>query len=470
MLFKHSIIYILAKLIPGLVAFAALSLYTHLLSPEEYGVYTLIFSSGVFLYGVLFSWLPAGTLRFWSNSEFNEKTFISTLSLSYIRIFIAISLVSIVGIVLFWGDPIAKWIALTFFLLNALTLFAITQTIFSAKIKPLNYAFLTISYSVLALCLGAGLAYFGLGSTGVIIGITLGTSIPAFFVFKRIWLPFDKSSFDKTLFKKLFTYGLPLAAAAFVEEITKVSDRFMLASFKGTSEAGYYAAGYDLSGNSILMIMSAINLAAYPVVIKLLDTEGKDIAMDYFREYVILLLGISIPAVVGLNLVGADLVSLLIDEEFQPAVIYLLPWVSIAIFLLGLQVFYFDLAFQLGNRTVSAVKIAVVISVINVILNFWLIPTMGIKGAAIATISSFSVGTVISFYLGKKCFELPIPWVDFFKILISSFVMGLSLWWLQDLRGWGWLVIQLAVGGGSYLAMMFIFNILGIRTKIIARL
>ena len=157
----------------------------------------------------------------------------------------------------------------------------------------------------------------GYGATGVIFGIALGTSIPALFVFKRLWLPYKKADFNKGLFKRLLTYGIPLAAAALVEEITKVSDRFMLAGIQGKDQAGLYAVGYDLSGNSILMIMSAINIAAYPVIIKLLDNEGVKAATDYFRHYVILLLGVSIPAVIGLNLVGPNLVHLLIDLDYQ---------------------------------------------------------------------------------------------------------------------------------------------------------
>jgi len=464
MLFRHSSIYILAKLIPGLMAFAALSLYTHLLSPDEYGVYTLIFSAAVLLHNVIFSWLPAGSLRFWSNQEFKSGIFTSTLATIYLRILAILVIFVLVGVSIYWNQSVSGWIISTFLLLVSLALFTITQTLFSARIEPFNYALLTISYASLSLGFGATFAYLGYGATGVVAGITLGTLIPALFSFKKVWLPLSLKAYESKLFKRFVTYGMPLAAAALVEEITKVSDRFMLAILQDKSQAGFYAAGYDLSGNSILMIMSAINLAAYPVIIKLLESDGMKPAMDYFKKYVVLLLGISIPAVVGLNLVGADLVSLLIDEEFQPAVLFLLPWISSAIFLMGIQVFYFTLAFQLGNQTLSSVKIALIIAIINVGLNYWLIPTMGIKGAAIATITSFLLGSILSAYLGQKCFKLPFPWKDFLKIIISSLIMGICLWWIKDLRGWGWLILQLMIGGMSYLVMMLAFNILDIRT------
>lgn len=466
MLFKHSLIYILAKLIPGLMAFAALSIYTHLLSPDEYGLYTLLFTGVIFLHNTIFNWLPSGTLRYWSSAKYSDSQFTNTLAVSYFKIISFLFIVVVIAAYFYWGMQQVIWIISGYLFLLALALFTITQNIFSASIQPVQYAFLTISYSILALCFGSLLATLGYGPTGVIFGIALGTFIPALFVFKKIWLPFNTKEFNPELFKRLLSYGLPLAAAALVEEVTKVTDRFMLAGIRGKSDAGLYAVGYDLSGNSILMIMAALNVAAYPVIIKLLDTEGIKAATNYFRNYVVLLLAVSIPAVVGLNLVGPNLVHLLIDIEYQASVIFLLPWITVAIFLMGLQVFYFDLAFQLGQKTIASVKIAIVIAIVNVGLNYKLIPDMGIHGAAIATICSFAVGCVLSAYYGRKYFTLPFPISDIIKIIISTLIMLCCLWWFKNHQGWGWLLLQLLIGVSSFLLLMVSFNILKAREYI----
>ena len=466
MLLKNSIIYGLAKAIPAVVAFAALSLYTHLLSPEEYGLYTLLLTGTVFIHNVLFAWLPAGTLRFWTSNEHDETTFLTTIAVSYFRILLMLLIISILGIIYYYGEEEAVWIMNAFLLLLALALFTITQNLFSAKILPLNYAYLTISYSLLSISIGGLLAYLGYGPSGVITGVALGTLLPALFMFKQTWSSYRKPTYSKGLLKKLLIYGLPIASANLLEELTKVSDRFMLAGMQDKAQAGLYAVGYDLSGSSILMIMSVINLAAYPVIIKLLEEGKTQESNDYFRQYTIALLAISIPAVAGLNLVGPDLIYLLIDEQFQESVIFLLPWVTSAIFLMGLQVFYFDLAFQLGHHTMGIAKIGVVIATVNIGLNYWLIPIMGIQGAAIATLSSFMVGSILSAIMGKKHYSLPVPYKSFIKIIVATLFMTLCLWWLKDYRGWGWLLIQLAVGAFSYLVMVVALNLLDIQGHI----
>jgi O-antigen/teichoic acid export membrane protein len=169
---------------------------------------------------------------------------------------------------------------------------------------------------------------------------------------------------------------------------------------------------------------------------------------------------------VGLNLVGPDLIYLLIDERFQESVIFLLPWVTSAIFLMGLQVFYFDLAFQLGDHPMGIAKIGVVIATVNIGLNYWLIPIMGIQGAAIATLSSFMVGSILSAIMGRKYYTLPVPYKSFVKIILATLFMAFCLWWVKDFRGWGWLLLQLTVGALSYLAIIIAFNLLDIKKQI----
>jgi len=79
MLINHSLIYLLSRIIPGVFALIALSLYSHLLSPYEYGIYSLLLSVSVFTHNLLIDWLSSGTLRFWPDPKFNEKEFINTL-------------------------------------------------------------------------------------------------------------------------------------------------------------------------------------------------------------------------------------------------------------------------------------------------------------------------------------------------------------------------------------------------------
>ena len=469
MLLKNSGIYILAKTIPGLMAFSALAVYTHLLTPSEYGIYTLIFSAALFLHSAIYNWLPVGLMRFWPGGTYTDTSFVSTLGVLYFRLSIPVLICTALAIAIAgmqWALPILAGLLL----LTGFATLAVGQQMLSAQMRPNSYALMTISYSILALSIGGLMAYLGFGPVGVVLGVACGMLAPALLISAKSWALFDRSTYSPELTGKLLMYGTPLAASFFMDEIANVSDRYMLAWMSGEAEAGKYAVGYDLAGNSILMIMNAVNLAAYPMIVKLLDTKGKQAALEYFNTYVILLLGISIPAVMGLSLVGPGLVDLLIGEEYQASVKMLLPWVASAIFFMGLGAFYAHLPFQLGNSNFGIFKIAAFTAVVNIILNLILIPRMGMFGAAIATLLSFMISSGLGFYLGKKVFPIPFPSRDVIKIVIATLVMGACLYWVKDLRGWHWLFLQLMLGLAAYGAAGYLLNIGGVRQLLAARL
>ena len=458
-----------AKIIPGLMAFTALSVYTHLLTPEQYGVYTLIFTAAMFVNTSVFNWLPVGMVRFWPGGTFSEKTFISTMGVLYR----ALSLpVIILAVIIAWIiDP--QWIPYLIAWLILLCGFVSHRfglMLKTAQMKPNSYAIMLISYSILALLLGSSLAYLGWGPMGLLIGVATGMLIPSFIQTFRIWLKFDSTLYSPELTQKLVIYGMPLAASFLLDEIANVSDRYMLAWLSGEAEAGKYAVGYDLAGNSILMIMNAVNLAAYPMIVKLLDTEGKEAALKYFNTYAMLLLGLSIPAVVGLSLVGPNIVDLVIGEQYKESVTLLLPWVSSAIFFMGAGAFYMHLPFQLGNNNMGIFKIAGIVAVLNLVLNYLLIPKMGMQGAAIATLLSFMISVLLGFIFGRRVFPIPFPLKEVAKILLATLLMGLVLYYLKDLRGWLWLIAQFLSGLLVYLVASYCLNVGGVKQLIASRL
>jgi len=323
---------------------------------------------------------------------------------------------------------------------------------------------------VLALTLGSTLAYLGFGAMGLLIGVATGMLIPSLIQTTRSWLQFDASAYSPELTQKLVIYGMPLAASFLLDEIANVSDRYMLAWLSGKAEAGKYAVGYDLAGNSVLMVMNAVNLAAYPMIVKLLDTKGKEAALEYFKTYAVLLLGLSIPAVVGLSLVGPNIVDLVIGDEYKESVTLLLPWVSSAVFFMGAGAFYMHLPFQLGNYNMGIFKIAGTVAVLNLLLNYWLIPKMGMQGAAIATLLSFMVSVLLGFIFGRRVFPIPFPLKEVSKILFATLLMGLCLYYFREQRGWLWLLAQFLSGLTIYLIASYLLNVGGVKKIITDRL
>src|SRR5947209_16418624 len=63
-LLSHTAVYLVARGVPGVVAFAATALYTHLLTPQDYGRYALVLGTAGLLNALLFQWLRLSLVRY----------------------------------------------------------------------------------------------------------------------------------------------------------------------------------------------------------------------------------------------------------------------------------------------------------------------------------------------------------------------------------------------------------------------
>ena len=64
MIWRHSVFYLLARGLPGLVNLAAIAVYTRLLAADEYGRYALVIAGVGFANKLMFEWLRLACVRF----------------------------------------------------------------------------------------------------------------------------------------------------------------------------------------------------------------------------------------------------------------------------------------------------------------------------------------------------------------------------------------------------------------------
>jgi len=67
-------------------------------------------------------------------------------------------------------------------------------------------------------------------------------------------------------------------------------------------------------------------------------------------------------------------------------------------------------------------------AVVNIGLNFLLIPAFGLMGAALATVSAYLLVLIGSFLIGRRLFPLPFPISDVWKIVMACAALAVVLW------------------------------------------
>lgn len=470
MLLQHSALYTLARGLPGLINFAALAIYTRLLAPEEYGRYALVIAAVGLANAVLFQWLNLGLLRYLARYQDRKPVFLSTLVAGYLAV---VLLSAVLGLVLFGFWPEAEMgglIGLGILCLWTQAIFEANLQIAASQLTPQRYGLLALTKALTSLTLGGSLAWAGLGAAGVLWGLIGGLILPLVLWARREWRYLSPRYVDKALMRQFLSYGLPLTATFALTFVVSSSDRLLLGWLEGSHSAGLYAVGYDLPSQSLGVLMMVVNLAAYPLAVHALEQQGQKAAQAQLRKNAIGLLSIALPATVALVLLAPNIAQVVLGAEFRKAAVALIFWIAIASLFAGIKAYYFDLAFQLGQRTIVQIWIALAAAAINLTLNLWLIPKLSMMGAAYGTVCAYLCGLVLSIVLGRRHFKLPIPGYQSLKILGATFGMGLVLWPLLPLEGAVGLGIQIFVGLVSYGLFILVFNVAGSRTLLLRRL
>lgn len=181
----------------------------------------------------------------------------------------------------------------------------------------------------------------------------------------------------------------PLLLAAIAVTLYMRIDMIMLEGMSSSREVGIYAAATRIS--EIWYFLPTIIIAS--VSPSIISCHAINIRMYLYqmkRLYFMmtwLALGVSIPA----SLLSEPIVSLLFGKEFSDAapVLAIHLWASIAVFL-GMASSQHLLVENLQKISFYRTLIGLTC---NVVLNIILIPDMGAKGAAIATVISYFIAT-----------------------------------------------------------------------------
>ena len=422
MLLRHSALYLLARGVPGIVNFLSVAIYTRVLSPDEYGRYALAIA-GVGLFNVIFfQWLRLSLLRFLPAHLPNPKELLSAVLGGYVGTVLVTTLLGILTAVL-WPDGTLRELLLMAIPLSwAQSWFDLNLVVARSNLQPRRYGMMSGVKAVSALCLGSSAVFLGLGAEGLLLGLLAALLIASVLLGSSQWrgiipkLPPD-------VMKRLFGYGLPFTATFALSFIVSSSDRFLIAWFLGEGAAGVYSASYNLTQQSLTLLMMIVNTASYPLIVRALEIYGEEAARRQLLKNAELLFGVAFPSTVGLIVLAPNVAAVSLGSAFQEEASNLMPLIAVATLMEGIRAFHFDVAFQLGQRTVGQVWVMGGAAAVNFALNFWWIPKFGLMGAAWATVIAYAVALTLSANFGRKIFVIPFEWRTVGKLIAAATAM-----------------------------------------------
>ena len=97
MLIRNSLIYVIAKFIPGILGVATTALLTRLLDPDQYGVYGLALLVMTFGSRTMFDWLGVSFLRFYQSRRGDPRVIVT-----FVMMFVALAVLTLALALLLW--------------------------------------------------------------------------------------------------------------------------------------------------------------------------------------------------------------------------------------------------------------------------------------------------------------------------------------------------------------------------------
>jgi O-antigen/teichoic acid export membrane protein len=463
MLVKNSIIYGLVSILRGIVTFLAISAYTRLLSPAEYGNYAILVAIVGFVDSFAFLWIRHTMMRHITYGDDGMNVEYLTNSLILYTLMAVISVVIGGAISPIFFDSTQDKIFLVSILAALIVLEAASNFVtFFARIRLLNslFSFLNVAKPLLSLMAGAWLVYLGYGVNGAIYGMLAGSLVCTIvgIIYTSDLKKARHSLYSKRTISNIILFGAPLILAMSVQFAISVTDRFLLKILISDEVTGMYSVAQDLPMKLLVLIMSSIHLAAYPIAVKKFEQGGIPACKKQLSDNITLLYAISFPALVGMCVLAPGLINILIGEAFREFTIKYMAYFAVIAFLNCLIQFYFVLSFQLSKKTGLLVWPFLISLLINLAVSYFGILKIGVWGAILGAFAAYLFLLIAVILISRKIFPMPFPLKPILQITLASAVMGGILLLLSG-EGLLNLIISIIIGLIIYAGLIIGLNV-----------
>jgi O-antigen/teichoic acid export membrane protein len=181
------------------------------------------------------------------------------------------------------------------------------------------------------------------------------------------------------------------------------------------------------------------------------------------------LISLVFPACVGIALAARPLAAVMVGPEFRDGVAHLLPIVSAAALLRGVAVHFLEHAFHLSRRSDHLLAIYVPITILNIVLNYMLLPRFGMISAAWVAVFSQLAIALADYHVGRRSFSFAFPFEDALKCALATGGMALALRFVVVGESWAGLGTMVAIGVTTYAVLALALDFAGLRQLLFRR-
>ncbi|EHI99331.1 polysaccharide biosynthesis protein [Clostridium sp. DL-VIII] len=382
--------YFIGAVIPIILNFIKMPIFTRYFSPADYGYLTLINTTYSYISLFTFSWIISCVYRYYIHEKNNKdlkKFYTNIIFLLFIGI-IASSIFTIIWILINDNELIKELIIANYINL----IFGSITSIYLVTIRLDGRSFICNVYTTLISITSFAILF--------ILTFAFNNSISAilncnnivnivfviFIIYKfRKDYKISKTYISKELIIKLLKYGFATVFFNMSLLILTSGDRYVIKIFYSVDKVGIYNQIYNLSQISIAAIVNIFFNIINQYEFKLYEEDAYN--EEEFYSLVALYIICIAPITIYFSLYAKDIANLLLGEKF--AIGYkMMPYIMVTTFLYGIAGMHQErMKFKNKLKNISINLISA--SILNLILNFIFVPIKGYEIAAVTTLISY---------------------------------------------------------------------------------
>ncbi|MBT3667846.1 MAG: oligosaccharide flippase family protein [Opitutae bacterium] len=217
--------------------------------------------------------------------------------------------------------------------------------------------------------------------------------------------------------RETLRFGYPFIFAGIAFWLLGSVDRWMLAAFTSLDEVGNYSVAYRFS-SVILFISTAFGMAWGPIAIKL-KTDNPNIYKNIYADLLLVFLFVILFISGTISLFSGEIINLLMNESYRDSAIALI-FLSFGVGLYGTQQIT-AIGISIEKKTFLFSRIAWISLILNITINYLLIPAYGATGASLATLICYIFITFSYMYYSEKLHGIFFKKLKIFILLLLGF-------------------------------------------------
>lgn len=414
---KNTIIFAIGNIATKLISFFLVPLYTSILSTSQYGVIDLVNTFGNVMAPILILNISEAVMRF---SLDKDADYSKIMSIGSTVLFFA----AFLGIAIIPGSKlitdIAPYAMYVYFYTLSLSASQLFLCYLRGKEKLKSYSVGNIIQTLLIAFFNiAFLKFMELGICGYFTAYIIANFITAIYAFIAgdVIHVIQKFQIDRKLACSMLRYSIVLIPNTFMWWIMNSSDRMMVTSMVGVAANGIYAVSYKIP--SLVSTLTGIFNQAWSY--SAIREDGAEDEKGYNNMVFIQLISTVMLLSIALLTFMKPILNIYVGVDYYEAWHYT-PFLIVGSAYLTMATFMAT-SYTVHKDSFGYLFSASFGAVLNIVLNFILIPIIGVYGAAFATCVSYIAVFLFRLIHTRKYIEYNVKNKEF---IVGSILLILS--------------------------------------------